>query len=198
MAEADTGFDAISQRVQFPPTAPHPKDRAMQTARRRFLQTVAGAASCGLVDQSWLRGLASFGAEPPPDKIQFGPDIEPIVRLIEETPRERCVEVFIDHPRRRGPGEPGLPAAPAGRLRALLPRQPNPRQPGHPAGPRSPAEHVMLLDGVRHTAWDSENIIPPIPIRRGVPVRHTRCERRVDARGDGRGRNSAAAAVASA
>ena len=83
----------------------------MKTARRRFLQTVAGAASCGLVDLSWLRGLASFGAEPPPDKVQFGPDIEPIVRLIEETPRERCVEVFIDQLRRGLPYRRFLAAA---------------------------------------------------------------------------------------
>ena len=72
----------------------------MKTARRRFLQTVAGTASLGLVDVSWLRGLASFGAEPPPDKVQFSPDLEPLVRLIEETPRERCVAVFIDQLRR--------------------------------------------------------------------------------------------------
>ena len=51
----------------------------MKTARRRFLQTVAGTASLGLVDVSWLRGLASFGAEPPPDKVQFSPDLEPLV-----------------------------------------------------------------------------------------------------------------------
>lgn len=70
------------------------------TTRRRFLQRVGGTASLGLVDVSWLRGLAAIGAEPPPDRVQFGPEIEPLVRLIEETPRERCVEVFIDQLRR--------------------------------------------------------------------------------------------------
>jgi hypothetical protein len=39
--------------------------------------------------------LAAFGAEPPPGTMRFGPDIEPIVRRIEETPRDRCVAVFI-------------------------------------------------------------------------------------------------------
>ncbi|HMF11699.1 MAG TPA: hypothetical protein VKE94_05315, partial [Gemmataceae bacterium] len=47
-----------------------------------------------------LGELAAFGAEPPPATMRFGPDIEPIVRLIEETPRDRCVGVFIDQLRR--------------------------------------------------------------------------------------------------
>ena len=72
----------------------------MTTTRRRFLQTVAGTASLGLADAAWLRGLAAFSAELPPNKVRFGPEIEPIVRLIEETPRERCVAVFIDQLRR--------------------------------------------------------------------------------------------------
>jgi hypothetical protein len=42
-----------------------------------------------------LRGLTAFAEEPPPEKVRFGHDIEPIVRLIEETPRDKCVEVFI-------------------------------------------------------------------------------------------------------
>ncbi len=60
---------------------------------------------------SWLSGLAAFGAEPVPDKVQFGPEIEPIVRLIEETPRERCVPVFIDQLRRGLPYRRFLAAA---------------------------------------------------------------------------------------
>ena len=67
----------------------------MSTTRRRFLQTSAGAASVCLTDGPTLSGLAAFGAEPPPEKVRFGPDLEPIVRLIEETPREQCVRVFV-------------------------------------------------------------------------------------------------------
>jgi hypothetical protein len=52
----------------------------MNTTRRRFLQTVAGAASLGLPNLPLLGKLAAFGAEPPPDTMRFGPDIEPIVR----------------------------------------------------------------------------------------------------------------------
>jgi hypothetical protein len=75
----------------------------MRTTRRRFLQTAAGAASLGLPHAPLLGELAAFGAAPPPATMRFGPDIEPIVRLIEETPRDRCVAVFLD--RLRG----GLP-----------------------------------------------------------------------------------------
>jgi hypothetical protein len=42
-----------------------------------------------------LGGLTALPQESPPEKVRFGPDIEPIVRIIEETPRERCVEVLI-------------------------------------------------------------------------------------------------------
>lgn len=72
----------------------------MGTTRRRFLQTVSGAASLCLADRPLLSGLAAFGADPPPERIRFGPDLEPIVRLIEETPREQCVRVFVAELRR--------------------------------------------------------------------------------------------------
>lgn len=67
----------------------------MSTTRRRFLQSSAGAATACLTDGSSLCGLAAFGADPPPEKVRFGPDLEPVVRLIEETPREQCVRVFL-------------------------------------------------------------------------------------------------------
>src|SRR5262245_15082285 len=68
----------------------------MPPTRRDFLRTITGAATLSLADISWLRSLAAFDEPAASDRITFGPDIEPIVRLIEETPRERCVEVFID------------------------------------------------------------------------------------------------------
>ena len=48
-----------------------------------------------LADGPALFGLAPLCAEAPPEKIRFGPDLEPIVRLMEETPREKCVPVFV-------------------------------------------------------------------------------------------------------
>ena len=67
----------------------------MNTTRRRFLQA-AGTVSLCLADGTALQGLAAFAAEPPPERIQFGPDLEPVVRLMEETPRDQCVRVFLD------------------------------------------------------------------------------------------------------
>src|SRR5262245_53056135 len=72
----------------------------MDTTRRRFLRTAVGTASLCLADGPVLSGLAAFGADPPPEKVRFGPDLEPIVRLIEETPREQCVRVFVAELRR--------------------------------------------------------------------------------------------------
>jgi hypothetical protein len=72
----------------------------MSTTRRRFLQTAVGAASLGLPHVPHLGELAAFAAAPPLVTMRFGPDLEPIVRLIEETPRDRCVAVFLDQLRR--------------------------------------------------------------------------------------------------
>src|SRR5262249_59603431 len=71
----------------------------MATTRRRFLGTLTGAASC-LADGPVLSSLAACVAEQPPERIRFGRDLEPIVRLIEETPREQCVRVFVAELRR--------------------------------------------------------------------------------------------------
>lgn len=69
--------------------------------RRRFLQS---AAALGLGT-----GLGSWSAVAPitparaadlkvgPDAVQFRPEIEPVVRWIEETPRERALETAVSH-----------------------------------------------------------------------------------------------------
>src|SRR6516165_8790430 len=72
----------------------------MDATRRRFLQTAAGAASLGLPDLPLLGELAAFAAEPPSATMRFGPDLEPVVRLIEDMPRDKCAAVFIDQLRR--------------------------------------------------------------------------------------------------
>jgi hypothetical protein len=67
--------------------------------RRDFLKTLAGAGMAG-----WLGDLGTFGsfsaavaAEPDitPDLVQLSPEIEPLVRLIETTPREKCFEMLV-------------------------------------------------------------------------------------------------------
>ena len=75
------------------------KGRTMHTTRSRFLKTMAGTASLGLADVTSLGGLGAFAeaeSAPVPEKVRFGPDIEPIVRLIEETPRGQCVAALIE------------------------------------------------------------------------------------------------------
>jgi hypothetical protein len=72
----------------------------MNTPRRQFLQAAASAASMCLVDSQPLRSLAALGAESPAEKIRFGPDLEPVVQLMEQTPREDCVRVFVAELRR--------------------------------------------------------------------------------------------------
>ncbi|MEM7350950.1 MAG: hypothetical protein AAF657_09105 [Acidobacteriota bacterium] len=70
---------------------------ASEVSRRRFLATGAcsGAALLGLGELPWLRRLGAVSAEEarvPGDIVQFRPEIEPLVRLLEETPRERLLE----------------------------------------------------------------------------------------------------------
>src|SRR5437870_6090351 len=74
----------------------------MQTARRRFLKTIAGTAWLAWADVTALRGLRAFADEDSavPTTVRFGPDIEPIVRLIEDTPRSDCVRVLIEQLRK--------------------------------------------------------------------------------------------------
>src|SRR5437867_10947928 len=67
--------------------------------RRHFLQTAATASvAAGLGEWAKLVPLSpatAAEAKVTPDLVRFSPDIEPIVRLIEETPREKCVAMMI-------------------------------------------------------------------------------------------------------
>src|SRR5438876_753373 len=64
--------------------------------RRRFLKTAATtSALLGLGDLSFLSRLPRVSAEGSrldPKVVQLRPEIEPLVRLLEETPRERLLE----------------------------------------------------------------------------------------------------------
>src|SRR6184192_2144360 len=66
------------------------------TTRRHFLKTAAGTgALIGLGDLgflSQLRPVSAVEARLDPDIVRFRPDIEPLVRLLEDTPRERLLE----------------------------------------------------------------------------------------------------------
>src|SRR5467141_3549641 len=65
-------------------------------SRRQFLKTAASAgAFYGLGDLSFISRLPRVSAQEArldPKIVQFHPDIEPLVRFLEETPRERLLE----------------------------------------------------------------------------------------------------------
>jgi hypothetical protein len=69
---------------------------SLRTDRRRFLQTAAaGGAALGLGDLAFLSRLRPVSAEEAaldPKVVRLGPEIEPLVRLLEETPRARLLE----------------------------------------------------------------------------------------------------------
>ena len=68
----------------------------IQTDRRRFLRASAtGGALLGLGDLSFLSRLRPVSADEAtldPKVVRLQPEIEPLVRLLEETPRERLLE----------------------------------------------------------------------------------------------------------
>jgi hypothetical protein len=69
---------------------------SIRADRRRFLQaTAAGSALLGVGDLSFLSRLGPVSAGEAvldPKVVRLQPEIEPLVRLLEETPRERLLE----------------------------------------------------------------------------------------------------------
>lgn len=63
--------------------------------RRRFITTVAGGALFGLGDLAFLSKLPAVSAAEArwdPKRVTLRPEIEPLVRFLEDTPRERLLE----------------------------------------------------------------------------------------------------------
>ena len=71
---------------------------SMRSNRRRFFQaTAAGGALLGLGDLSFLSRLRPVSAEEAsldPKVVRLQPEIEALVRLLEETPRDRLIETI--------------------------------------------------------------------------------------------------------
>lgn len=82
--------------------------------RRRFLQSAAsGSALMGLGDLAFLSRLRPVSAEEArldPGVVRLRPEIEPLVRLLEETPRDRLLEE-VAHRLRKGTGYQEILAA---------------------------------------------------------------------------------------
>ena len=67
--------------------------------RRRFVKgTFTAGTLAGLGDFSFLGRLPAVGAAEAvvsPDTVRFSPDVEPLVRLIEDTPQEKLLEAAV-------------------------------------------------------------------------------------------------------
>jgi hypothetical protein len=69
-----------------------------QPTRRGFLQTTA-VTGAGIGEWAGLLSLSTATADDAkvtPDLVRFGPDIEPVVKLIEETPQDKCVAAMVE------------------------------------------------------------------------------------------------------
>lgn len=89
----DRSFDqphALPLRAHLPPS--------QRADRRGFLRTAAatsavlGVGELGFLPR--LRPVTAAESKLPPDAVQFHADIEPLVRLLEETPREKVIDAF--------------------------------------------------------------------------------------------------------
>jgi hypothetical protein len=77
---------------------------SQSNSRRRFLQTVTAAGtSLGLSDWATLLPISPATADEAtvtPDLVRFDADIEPIVKLIEQTPQEACIAAMVEQLRK--------------------------------------------------------------------------------------------------
>ena len=67
----------------------------IRTDRRRFLQATLAGSMVGLGDMAFLSRLRPVSADEAtldPKVVRLQPEIEPLVRLLEETPRDRLLE----------------------------------------------------------------------------------------------------------
>src|SRR5438874_13239894 len=67
-------------------------------SRRQFLQTAAGGAFLSLADLRFVSQLPRVSADEArlkPEVVRLRPEIEPLVRFLEETPREKLVDETI-------------------------------------------------------------------------------------------------------
>jgi hypothetical protein len=94
--------------------------------RRDFVaNTVKIGALAGLGDFAFLRGLAPVSAaeaKVPPHKVRLSSDIEPLVRLIEDTEREDLLEVVAGRIRRGTSYQQLLAALFLAGVRSIQPR----------------------------------------------------------------------------
>jgi hypothetical protein len=95
------------------------------SSRRQFLHSTTATAALGVGGLGFLDQLAPVSAAEaklPADKVRFHPDIEPLVRLLEETPRDRVIEEFAARVRRGTSYREVLAALQLAGVRSIQPR----------------------------------------------------------------------------
>lgn len=99
---------------------PHRREFLKQAAQLSAVGAVAGAT-----DFAFLHGLPALSAQDvrmPRAMVQLNADIEPLVRLIEETPRDRLLEAIGDRVRTGTAYQPLLAALMLAGVRGIRPR----------------------------------------------------------------------------
>lgn len=94
-------------------------------SRRGFLQTSTATAALGLGGLGFLDRFAPVSAAEaklPTDRVRLHAEIEPLVRLLEETPRDRVVEEFAGRVRRGTSYREVLAALQLAGVRSIQPR----------------------------------------------------------------------------
>jgi hypothetical protein len=80
-----------------------PEETMSRLSRRAFVaDSIKAGALAGLGDFAFLRGLPRVGADDtrlPRERVRFSPDIEPLVRLIEDTTREALFDAVASRMR---------------------------------------------------------------------------------------------------
>jgi hypothetical protein len=74
-----------------------------ETTRRQFMQTAAASSALGLAGLDFLSGLPAVSADAAkldPNVVKLDAEIEPLVRLLEETSRDRLLEEVADRIRK--------------------------------------------------------------------------------------------------
>ena len=97
-----------------------------QLSRRDFVgQAMTVSALAGIGDYSFLSGLPRVGAdEAKPDKtmVRLTPDMEPLVRMIEDTPREKLLEPVAEKVKKGTSYQQLLAAVMLAGVRGIKPR----------------------------------------------------------------------------
>ena len=97
----------------------------METTRRRFLRTMGHmglGTYAGIALLPGLKPVSARDADLSPSAVTFSPEIEPLVRLLEETPRANLMEVVVARIQRGLPYQQLLSALLLAGVRNVQPR----------------------------------------------------------------------------